>query len=96
VLQLTEHAQEVIKGIVDENEVGAGGGLRITSASGGNGDAELEFDLAEAAEDGDETVTAGGANVFLDPTAAQELADKTLDVHEHGDHFHFSLEEQAG
>jgi hypothetical protein len=23
------------------------------------------------------------------------LADKTLDVHSHGDHFHFSLEDQG-
>jgi hypothetical protein len=33
--------------------------------------------------------------VFLDEAAAQALADKTLDVHEHGDHFHFSLEDQS-
>ena len=31
----------------------------------------------------------------LDEAAAQVLADKTLDVHEHGDHFHFSLEDQS-
>ena len=35
-----------------------------------------------------------GAKVFLDEAAAAVLADKTLDVHAHGDHFHFSLEEQ--
>jgi Fe-S cluster assembly iron-binding protein IscA len=96
VLELTDHAQEVIKGIVEENEVGPSGGLRITGTGGeGDGQAELEFGLAESAEAGDETVSAGGANVFLDATAARVLAEKTLDVHEHGDHFHFSLEEQA-
>jgi hypothetical protein len=41
-------------------------------------------------------VSEGGATVFLDETAAAVLADKTLDVHAHGNHFHFSLEEQDG
>jgi iron-sulfur cluster assembly protein len=96
MLELTDQAKQVIKGIVEENQVGPTGGLRITGGGTENGDAELEFDLAEQAEDGDETVSADGANVFLDATAAQMLADKKLDVHEHGDHFHFSLEEQEG
>ena len=36
----------------------------------------------------------GGVVVFLDPAAAELLADKMLDVHAHGDHVHFSLDEQ--
>ena len=35
----------------------------------------------------------GGASVFLDQTAADALADKTLDVHAHGDHVHFTLDD---
>jgi hypothetical protein len=37
-----------------------------------------------------------GAAVFMDETAAAVLSDKRLDVHAHGDHFHFSLDEQSG
>jgi iron-sulfur cluster assembly protein len=93
VLVLTDQAKEVIKGIVEE--VGPDGGLRITAAGEDNGDSALELDLAPAPSDGDEVVRADGAKVFLDEAAAAVLADKTLDVEEHGDHFHFSLGEQA-
>jgi hypothetical protein len=34
--------------------------------------------------------------LFLDETASAVLDDKTLDVHAHGDHFHFSIDEQEG
>ena len=93
MLALTEQAKQVIKGIVEE--VGPEGGLRITAAAEGNGDTALEFDLAPAPAEGDEIVEEDGAKVFLAGAAAKVLADKTLDVHEHGDHFHFSLEDQA-
>ena len=92
MLSLTERAKEVIKGIVEE--VGPEGGLRITASGDGNGDTALDFDLAPAPGEGDEVVEDDGAKVFLDEAAAAVLADKTLDVEEHGDHFHFSLGEQ--
>ena len=92
MLVLTDQAQDAIKGIVGESDVGDDGGLRITGAADDDGEIELEFSVAAAAEEGDETVSSGGANVFLDATAAEALADKTLDVHAHGDHFHFSLD----
>jgi iron-sulfur cluster assembly protein len=93
VLALTEQAKQVIKNIVEE--VGPEGGLRIRAAGEENGDTALEFDLAPAPGEGDKVIEADGAKVFLDPAAAEVLADKTLDVHEHGDHFHFSLEDQT-
>ena len=92
MLVLTEQAKDVIKGIVEE--VGPDGGLRIT-ASGNNGDTALDFDMAPAPGPGDEIVDDDGAKVFLDEAAAAVLADKTLDIEEHGDHFHFSLGEQS-
>jgi Fe-S cluster assembly iron-binding protein IscA len=95
MLVLTGQAQQVIKGIIDDSEVGPDGGLRITGTTE-DGEAGLEFGVAPGAEDGDQTVSIGGANVFLDETAAEVLSDKTLDVEEHGDHFHFSLGEQNG
>jgi iron-sulfur cluster assembly protein len=94
VLVLTEAAVEAIRGICEDGEIGPDGGLRITGAGGTNGDTELEFELAGGAQAGDQVVRDGGAVVFLDEAAAAVLDDKTLDVHAHGDHFHFSLEEQ--
>ena len=93
MLVLTEQAQQVIRDIVADGDVGPDGGLRI-SGSGSNGETALDFELAGEAMDGDVTVSEGGATVFLDETAAAVLDDKTLDVEAHGDHFHFSLGEQ--
>lgn len=93
---MTEQAVEVIRSIVADSEIGPKGGLRISGANEGNGDAALEFELAPEPRDGDKVVSEGGAVVFLDTAAAAVLADKTLDVHAHGDHFHFSLDEQGG
>jgi iron-sulfur cluster assembly protein len=94
MLVMTEQAVEVIRGIVEDGELGPGGGLRISATGESNGESALEFELAAAAQEGDEVVREGGAVVFLDERAAAILADKTLDVHAHGDHFHFSLDEQ--
>jgi iron-sulfur cluster assembly protein len=95
MLKLTRQAAEAIRGIVEESDVGPEGGLRISGSNDGDGEAELEFDVAAAAVEGDETVQSEGATVFLDPAAAVALADKQLDVHAHGDHFHFSIDEQG-
>jgi iron-sulfur cluster assembly protein len=96
MLVLTDQAIEAIRGIVDDSELGPNGGLRITGTNEGNGDAALEFELADEAQAGDEVVREGGAVVFLDEAAAALLAGKTLDVHSHGDHFHFSVDEPNG
>jgi iron-sulfur cluster assembly protein len=93
MLKITEQAQEAIASIVADGGVGPDGGLRITG-SGSNGETALDFDVAEAAADGDATVVEGSARLFLDETAAAVLGDKVLDVHAHGDHFHFSIDEQ--
>jgi Fe-S cluster assembly iron-binding protein IscA len=93
MLIVTEQAQETIRGILEEADLVGRGGLRI-SAAGGNGEGALDFELAEGPTEGDEVVESGGATLYLDETAAAVLADKTLDVHAHGDHFHFSLDEQ--
>ena len=92
MLKITEQAQEAIASIVADGGVN-GGGLRI-SGTQSNGETALDFELAEAATDGDQTVTEGGATLFLDETASAVLEDKVLDVHAHGDHFHFSIDEQ--
>jgi Fe-S cluster assembly iron-binding protein IscA len=92
MLTLTEQAVEAVRKILAESDAGANGGLRISSSTESDGEEAFEFDVASEPVEGDEIVRDGGATVFLDRTAADALADKTLDVHAHGDHFHFSLE----
>jgi iron-sulfur cluster assembly protein len=90
MLAITEAARDAIRNIIDENEIGPNGGLRIFGS-----DDEFEFELAPEPADGDKVIREGGAVVFLDRTAAKLLADKVLDAHAHGDHVHFALDEQA-
>ena len=35
-----------------------------------------------------------GVEVYLDPVAANALEDQVLGIHAHGDHFHFSFDDQ--
>jgi Fe-S cluster assembly iron-binding protein IscA len=93
LLVLTEQAAEAIKGMLEEAEAGPASGMRISGTDDGDG-IELEFNVADGPEDGDEVVTHGGVSVFLDALAAEALADLTLDVEAHGDHVHFSFDEQ--
>ncbi len=94
MLEITQPARDAIRNILQESEVGPNGGLRIFGSDEGSGETEFEFELAPEPAEGDEVVRDGGAVVFLDQTAAELLADKTLDAHSHGDHVHFSLDEQ--
>jgi Fe-S cluster assembly iron-binding protein IscA len=95
MLELTEQAIAVIRDIVENGDVGPDGGLRISGSHEGNGETALDFELASEPSAADEVVRDGGAVVFLDLTAAAMLADARLDAHAHGDHFHFSVEEQG-
>ena len=79
--------------MVGDAALGPAGGFVMSGATGGNGEAALEFELATQAIAGDEVVRDGGAVVFLDETAAAVLDGKTLAVHEEGDPFHFSIED---
>ena len=85
MLQLTEEAVEALQQI---------GTIRIT-AEEVDGDVEISIDEATNPSEGDEVIERDGAKVFLDAAAAEVLADQILGVHAHGDHFHFSFEDQA-
>ena len=76
MLTLTENASTIVKDIAEQ--IPDASGLRITSESG----AQPAFEVAPAAaaEPGDETVEQGGATVFLDENAKQQLDDKVLDA----------------
>ncbi len=69
------------------------GTIRIT-AEEVEGEVEISIDEASEPSEGDEVIERGEARVFLDPAAAEVLEDQVLGVHSHGDHFHFSFEDQ--
>ena len=93
MLNITDQAAEAIAGICADGEAGDDGGLRISGTSS-NGETALDFEVVSAQPEGDTVIREGGAVVFLDQTATAVLDDKTLDVHAHADHFHFSIDEQ--
>ena len=86
MLQLTEEAVEALQQI---------GTIRIT-AEEVDGDVEIAIDDASEPAEGDQVLEQGGARVFLDQAAADVLSDQVLGVHAHGDHFHFTFEDQSG
>ncbi|HEV2592410.1 MAG TPA: hypothetical protein VGU02_11010 [Gaiellaceae bacterium] len=84
MLQIADDAVEALKEL---------GSIRITAEEAGE---ELELSIANADEpaEGDEIVERDGARVFLDSAAAEALADQVIGIHSHGDHFHFTFDEQ--
>lgn len=85
MLQIDDKAVDALKQI---------GTIRI-SAEEVDGDVEVSIDEATAPGDGDEVIERDGARVFLAPEAADVLADQVLGVHSHGDHFHFTFDDQS-
>ena len=85
MLQLTEEAVEALKQM---------GTIRITAAEV-DGDVEISIDEATDPKEGDEVIDQDGARVFLDPSASDVLGDQVLGVHAHGDHFHFTFDDQT-
>ena len=85
MLQIDEDAVDALAGL---------GGIRITAEETEEG-VELQIDEAAGPTEGDETVARGDARVYLDPAAAEILADQVLGVHAHDDHFHFTFEDQS-
>jgi iron-sulfur cluster assembly protein len=86
MLEIHEDAVEPLKGM---------GALRITAQEADDG-VELQIDDATEPQEGDEVVERDGARVFLDSVAAEVLADQVLGVDAHGDHFHFTFDDQSG
>ena len=85
MLEIDDDAVEPLKGM---------GGLRITAQETDDG-VELQIDDASEPHEGDEVVERDGARVFLDAMSAEVLADQVLGVHAHGDHFHFTFDDQS-
>jgi Fe-S cluster assembly iron-binding protein IscA len=95
MLELTEGAMGVIRGIVEMESADGAAGLRITTEEMDGEEAELNLAVAEGPEEGDETVERDGVRVYLSAPASLLLSDKVLDAHEHDDHVHFEINEQG-
>ena len=86
MLEIHKDAVEPLKGM--------GTALRITAQETDDG-VELQIDDATEPLEGDEVIERDGARVFLDSIATEVLADQVLGVDAHGDHFHFTFDEQS-
>jgi Fe-S cluster assembly iron-binding protein IscA len=84
MLQIAQDAVDAFKEI---------GPIRI---SGVESDGEVELEIEEAGEQSvdDQIVERDGARILLDPVAASALDDQVIGVHAHGDHFHFTFDDQ--
>jgi Fe-S cluster assembly iron-binding protein IscA len=84
MLQINEDAVDAFKEI---------GPIRIR---GVEADGEVELEIEEAGEQSvdDQLVERDGARILLDPVAASALDDQVIGVHAHGDHFHFTFDDQ--
>lgn len=78
MLTLTETASTVINTIVAQSPTTETGGLRIQGT--GTPETEFQVTVAPSPEATDAVVEKDGARVFLEPSAAQVLDDKTLDA----------------
>lgn len=84
MLQIAEDAVDALTDL---------GAIRIT-AEEVDGEVELSIDDATDPADGDLVVEQGGARIFLDPVAADALADQVIGIEAHGDHVHFTFDDQ--
>jgi Fe-S cluster assembly iron-binding protein IscA len=85
MLQIADDAVESFKEI---------GPIRIR---GVESEGEVELEIEEAGEQSidDQVVERDGARILLDPVAANALEDQVIGVHAHGDHLHFTFDEQV-
>jgi iron-sulfur cluster assembly protein len=96
VLVLTHDAATIIRSIVEQAELPGDGGLRIAAQSLEGDEATLELSVAGSPETADEVVEQEGAQVFLEPLAAEALSDKVLDAELEEEGVRFTITEQPG
>jgi iron-sulfur cluster assembly protein len=81
MLAVTEAAADAISALTAQEGVQQQGGLRFAMRSLDDSQTALALSVAPAPTEGDEVVTADdGAQIFLEPQAAEFLSDKVLDV----------------
>jgi Fe-S cluster assembly iron-binding protein IscA len=87
MLQIAEDAVDAFREI---------GPIRIRGVEA-DGEVELEIEEAQAGGElslDDQLVERDGVRIVLDPVAASALEDQVIGVHAHGDHFHFTFDDQ--
>jgi iron-sulfur cluster assembly protein len=95
LLTLTDNAVEAVKGIVSSaDEVPETGGLRLVAEQEGM-QANLHLSVVPLPAEDDEVIEEQGARVFLEPTAASLLDDKTLDATVDESRVEFTITDQA-
>jgi Fe-S cluster assembly iron-binding protein IscA len=77
VLTLTENASTIVKDIAAQQGGSDNTGLRISSEDPSQG---LMVTATQQPHPGDQTVESGGAVVYLDPPASEQLDDQILDA----------------
>ncbi|HEU5476003.1 MAG TPA: iron-sulfur cluster biosynthesis family protein [Actinophytocola sp.] len=81
MLAVTEAAAEAISALTAQEGVAGNGGLRFAVRTADDSQAALALSVAPEPSEGDQVVTSqDGAQVFLEPQAAEFLSDKVLDV----------------
>jgi iron-sulfur cluster assembly protein len=95
MLTITDTAAEAIKGIVASPQVPEGAGLRIATRPEGPAEAAFEASVAPVPAEDDRVVEESGAQVFLEPHAAEALDDKVLDAEIEGGEVRFAIGEQT-
>ena len=81
---------------IDEDAVDAFREIGPIRIRGVEADGEVELEIEEAGEQSvdDQIVERDGVRILLDPVAASALDDQVIGVHAHGDHFHFTFDDQ--
>jgi Fe-S cluster assembly iron-binding protein IscA len=77
LLTLTENASTIVKDIAAQQGGSESMGLRISTEDPAQG---LMVTAAQQPHPGDQTIESGGAVVYLDPPASQQLDDQILDA----------------
>jgi Fe-S cluster assembly iron-binding protein IscA len=81
MLAVTEAAADAISALTAQEGVQGEGGLRFAMRAMDDSQAALALSVAPAPAAGDQVITSeDGAQVFLEPEAAEFLSDKLLDV----------------
>jgi iron-sulfur cluster assembly protein len=93
MLAVTTTAAEAIKGL---SSAPGAEGVRISSTEPEDGvEPELQLELSTAPEPDDRVLEAAGAQIFLDPAAADMLDDKVLDADVAEGEVRFAVVEQG-
>jgi len=97
MLELSDQAEEAIRGILASDGVPDGAAFRISAqeSSGDNAATGLAVSVVEEAPPEDQVIEGEDIEVRLEPAAAAMLDDKQLDATTAGDEVRFSLNNQT-